>query len=618
MSGFEIVGVILGAYPVIISLLEAYKATKGGKGAVSLARNLKTEEIIFGEFVHHLVAPNVSGPDLARLTSKVASNSAPWGNATLQNDMRTRLGSVKADNVIEILGEIQELLDSLQQELGPHSQGVELLRRFRSRIRQVKQNLPQSSLKQRLDTLTAYNIQLQRLLADRSLPSNAHSHSTSKPSRRYLRRDPSRVVDLYNAICEGYRCNCKVPHLANFSLPRISDKIRTDSGLVGGWQFELLFAAKASEFDDASSDSHVGLEGLMTTWSRIDIGGETISTSRRVSVTECNSDDDSGSSGSMLDLCILADAVHPGDCSTDRLLGYLRQKERQYQLKSLSASGDKSTPNVKCLDHLLTDERFLLSRRERIRLALSLSHAILSFYSTPWIDAHWTWRDFCIDRENEGQLFATRRFYSDRKEALGPGDHAAPTSCLWAIHGEPTLTRLGFALIELALGKKLAELRPDHGYHSSDPDTLDFLTAKTVVDSGQIMRAESQAYEDVVKSSSLEQDPDSKDFYPKKIRNISWRVSSDRSQNESGDFNVDYQNRFSTTKPNATEESNWVQEIVAASSKDTRKQPWKSTFTNPVDSRFDGGQDLVTVKKSTGSQPNPLCPFNTQGSSLAA
>lgn len=79
-----------------------------------------------------------------------------------------------------------------------------------------------------------------------------------------------------------------------------------------------------------------------------------------------------------------------------------------------------------------------------------------------------------------------------------------------------------------------------------------------------------------------------------------------------------HQDCFGTAKSNDTDESDWVQEIVAASSRDTRKQPWKSTFTNPVDSRFDNGPDLVTVKKSTGSQPNPSCPFNTQGSSLAA
>lgn len=123
MSGFEIVGVILGAYPLIISALDAYKATRGGKGAVSLARNLKTEEIIFGEFVHHLLAPNVSGTDLTRLTT-TASGAIPWNDATLQAALRARLGNVKADNVIETLSEIQDLLISLEHELAPSDQGA--------------------------------------------------------------------------------------------------------------------------------------------------------------------------------------------------------------------------------------------------------------------------------------------------------------------------------------------------------------------------------------------------------------------------------------------------------------------------------------------------------------
>ena len=124
MSGFEVVGVILGAYPVIINALEVYKATKGGKGAVSFARNLKTEEIIFGEFVHHLVAPNVSQRDLVLLTSSTSPDLALWKKDTLQIDMKARLGSDKADNIIEILEEIQELLDFLRQELAPSDQGV--------------------------------------------------------------------------------------------------------------------------------------------------------------------------------------------------------------------------------------------------------------------------------------------------------------------------------------------------------------------------------------------------------------------------------------------------------------------------------------------------------------
>ena len=82
-------------------------------------------------------------------------------------------------------------------------------------------------------------------------------------------------------------------------------------------------------------------------------------------------------------------------------------------------------------------------------------------------------------------------------------------------------------------------------------------------------------------------------------------------------------NANSDPKHNAREETatsndaDWIQEIIATSEKDTRKQPWKSTFNTPVDFGFDDGRDLVTVKKRAGTS-DPSCPFNTQGSSLAA
>lgn len=62
----------------------------------------------------------------------------------------------------------------------------------------------------------------------------------------------------------------------------------------------------------------------------------------------------------------------------------------------------------------------------------------------------------------------------------------------------------------------------------------------------------------------------------------------------------------------------WVQETVTAAEKDTRRQPWKKTFTNVVDSSFDDGEDLVKLEKINGGVPDPSCPFRIQGSSLAA
>ncbi|MCJ1239505.1 hypothetical protein MMC14_007501 [Varicellaria rhodocarpa] len=75
---------------------------------------------------------------------------------------------------------------------------------------------------------------------------------------------------------------------------------------------------------------------------------------------------------------------------------------------------------------------------------------------------------------------------------------------------------------------------------------------------------------------------------------------------------------WSYASNHATEAQDWTQEILTASERDVRKQPWKQTFGDTVDCRFDDGEDLMTVKGSPGGMPDPHCPFRTQGSSLAA
>ena len=124
MSGFEVAGIILGAYPFIVTALDVYKAGKGGKGAESFARCLKTEELIFRDFVHSLVAPGVSTMVLMRLERSDPPDRAVWKDRAIQAGMKDRLGTEKAENIFRILEEIQELLKLLQQELAPITQGI--------------------------------------------------------------------------------------------------------------------------------------------------------------------------------------------------------------------------------------------------------------------------------------------------------------------------------------------------------------------------------------------------------------------------------------------------------------------------------------------------------------
>jgi hypothetical protein len=143
------------------------------------------------------------------------------------------------------------------------------------------------------------------------------------------------------------------------------------------------------------------------------------------------------------------------------------------------------------------------SKQKRMDLALSLSTAILVFYSTPWIDDWWTWKDFCMPKDDNKQVFVTKKFDSTQRPLGRTAKelaHPALASMFWAYFGEPILTRLGFALIELALGKRLLELRPADVDPNADQDMLDTFTAMSVLADGSVLQEAGQFYHDAVQA----------------------------------------------------------------------------------------------------------------------
>ena len=370
--------------------------------------------------------------------------------------------------------------------------------------------------------MSRHNSLLVRLLTDYSLPHNAASRKVPAPIRQFLRRDSSYAIDLYDAICVGYQCDCDVPHVANFSVPRISSRTLTKNNSLR--QFDLLFpiedelGAPDDRFKTVKeqcwsteyvSAQRPGFDSGMLNMMRPQLntpgftdGTVNKMTKRRIrslSICECKDSGVHGKYGLNPDLCFLIKSLDTKDSSADTYLGILQMKKKQYQLQmQLSEQSVTATQDLKSLDDLLTARCFLLSRRERIGLALKLSYAVLQFYSTPWIEHYWTWRDFCLDDNDDPQLFITRKFYSTRKGASASSSNESLTSGILPPYREPILTRLGFALIELALGKRLSELRPVQSNWSLDPHTLDLRTAQKLVESGRISQEEGRVYEDIV------------------------------------------------------------------------------------------------------------------------
>jgi len=217
--------------------------------------------------------------------------------------------------------------------------------------------------------------------------------------------------------------------------------------------------------------------------------------------------------------------------------------------------GSLEEHSVVCLDdYLLPFTDWNLNRKTRMDLALGLSIAILQFYSTPWIDAWWTWKDFSMRNDEKPQVFVSHKFYAagdPRHGVARQNSHSLLTSTFWFVYGEPELTRLGFALVELALGKRLSQLRTSDADQNQDEDMLDLETAKNAVDSGLVLKETSKTYDDVVKACLNHQV-----LGPSETR--SWALSS-----KNKTFHQDLE-QFVVGPLRNYYSSQWPQEVVVA------------------------------------------------------
>lgn len=118
MSGFEVVGVILAVWPLVINGIQLYKSCKAGQGWSLLLTEFKTEGIIYTEFVCHLLAADVSEADLRQLTARNKPNQGLWKDKKLNNGLKERLGVDKSEVVISTLEEMDKLLTSLTRRFG--------------------------------------------------------------------------------------------------------------------------------------------------------------------------------------------------------------------------------------------------------------------------------------------------------------------------------------------------------------------------------------------------------------------------------------------------------------------------------------------------------------------
>jgi hypothetical protein len=116
MSGFEIVGLVMAAWPMVVNGVSLCKATMGRRGANSLRDQLDTEEFIFRQFVRDLLSSDVADADLVQISDSNRPNTSFWKNRGLHSKLEARLGPDGTKIVWSNLEEMDKLLTKLRDK----------------------------------------------------------------------------------------------------------------------------------------------------------------------------------------------------------------------------------------------------------------------------------------------------------------------------------------------------------------------------------------------------------------------------------------------------------------------------------------------------------------------
>ena len=125
MSGWEVIGLVLALYPIVETAVKLYGEAKPGHTASCLIRKLKTEALIYDQFVRNLLEPVLPTSVIERLLDRSSSDlAATWRDGELHKELLDRLGPIKSSHLLDLLVDMNKRLKALEIELTNISRGT--------------------------------------------------------------------------------------------------------------------------------------------------------------------------------------------------------------------------------------------------------------------------------------------------------------------------------------------------------------------------------------------------------------------------------------------------------------------------------------------------------------
>ncbi|KAK1836111.1 hypothetical protein QBC39DRAFT_430261 [Podospora conica] len=525
MSGIEIVGAILALYPIAVDLAKGYKQMKWNDS--ELHRVLLVASQLYDRTVKDLLTSAVSYGEMQRLVpSNGPINHRLWKDEGLQQKLQDRLGPHKFPLAMQHLTEMKTLLDQVQLELPSMSR---VMSRWKLKTKMALAHMPHSKVHERVKRVRVLNEDLRKLLDERPI---------IRPHQQYLEESTIilnvemtasggvKACEFYEAVKKTYTCACSTPHAIGLGcyctdcVQPLSKTATLGPHSDDQWEFCLAFPPSIDNALSASSPAAVLLQTIP------------------------EADDPDVKAQMVDDICSLVSGVTKDcDFKIDQvLIDTASTDTKTYRMKVAKIVSDvHHVSQIKSFTELRCDAG--LSRKARLELAIRLSLTILQLCKTPWIDDSWTWTDVCVSQVttstrttaikqhgdlNNGSaspteepppatpahplsaepqspvMFFLGEIYSvtyDAEAASTAATIIAAPRAIDLMDTEPVMTKLGMALIELALRESIQDMKEGYGLDGmSDQDVANICTARALLEDGKIRRELSKGYEGVVKA----------------------------------------------------------------------------------------------------------------------
>ena len=206
---------------------------------------------------------------------------------------------------------------------------------------------------------------------------------------------------------------------------------------------------------------------------------------------------------SIVDMCSTLCASHEPEKAIGFLVDQEDDKHKHYLYRASTAIGPETKTNS--LGHLLSSSGrgphgASLSKKDRLRIAVTLASSALQLDGTSWLKPHWSSKDICF-HEKKNQACDPDYSYPYISWKLCVTDQNVPGSLdsfvrrNYGVRSE-ILFALGLTLIELCFGRPLAEMRvPEDG----DPNdaTTEMKTAYRLC--GSVFNEMGESYDNAVR-----------------------------------------------------------------------------------------------------------------------